>query len=221
MPAMSNTASIQAIVFDMDDTLAATGPLWSAAEEALLSRLGAHRTDELALEYKGMNALDVAATIHRRLKPAMPLPECQRILRDTLIAGFENGLVRAMPGTVECVRRLRGVVPLAVASGSPPQAVRAALRQLGLEQEFRVIISSEAVKRGKPAPDVFLAAAAELQVAPQACLVIEDSLIGVRAAIAAGMACFAVPSSHPAEIAALATRVFTSLAAITVNDIPH
>jgi HAD superfamily hydrolase (TIGR01509 family) len=203
------------IIFDMDDTLVATAPLWRAAEEALLRALGARWSAELALHYKGMNALDVAATIHRRLGTRMPLEECPRRLRTALIAGFESGPLVPMPGAAACVRRMRQVAPLAVASGSPPEAIRVALQALGIAGEFRVVISSEAVVRGKPHPDVFLAAAAALGVAPAQCLVFEDSLIGVRAARAAQMACCAVPSSHGPEIEALAMRVFASLEEVT------
>lgn len=64
---------------------------------------------------------------------------------------------------------------------------------------------------GKPHPDVFLAVAEALGVQPESCLVIEDSLAGARAAQAAGMACFVVPSVEVAELPAVATRVFRGL----------
>src|SRR5690606_27405208 len=120
-----------AILFDMDDLLVRSGPIWRQAEETLLAAIGHTWSLEQSMQYKGMNALDVAATIHRLLQPALPLAECQRILRTALIDGFA-GNARAMPGAVELVRRLRDRLPLALASGSPMPAIESALGQLGI-----------------------------------------------------------------------------------------
>jgi HAD superfamily hydrolase (TIGR01509 family) len=201
---------IRALIFDMDELLVASSPIWRAAEEHLLEVIGHRFTPELAAQYKGMNALDVAATIHRLLKPNLPLEQCQKILRDRLIEAFA-GEVRPMPGAVELARRVGARWPAAVASGSPLTAITGALRRLEIHDCFRVILTSESVPRGKPHPDVFLAAADALGVPPAQCLVFEDSLVGVRAARAAGMRCFAVPSSTPDQIRQIATRVYPSL----------
>lgn len=200
------------IIFDMDDTLVATASLWRQAETHLLTQLGSAWSEELALQYKGMNAYDVAATIHRILKPGVSVESCQNILRDALIGAFAANPPAAMPGAVECVRRLARTAPLALASGSPLCVIESVLDRLDLRSQFKCLVSSESVPKGKPAPDVFLAAADALGIAPNLCLVFEDSLIGVRAAGAANMACFAVPSSHPDEIARVADRVLHSLA---------
>ena len=209
---------LSALIFDMDDLLVASAALWRAAEEKLLAAIGARWTEDMAIQYKGMNALDVAATIHRLLRPSLSLEACQRIMRDELIAGFSKP-VHAMPGAVELVQRVHGRWPMAVASGSPRVAIYGALSQLGILERFDEVITSESVPRGKPHPDVFLAAAEALKASPPQCLVFEDSLIGVRAAQAAGMKCFAVPSGNHAAIAELATRVFSSLADIIEDDI--
>jgi HAD superfamily hydrolase (TIGR01509 family) len=195
----------------MDDLLVRSGPLWRVAEAELIERLGSRWSAELAQHYKGMNTLDVARTVHGVLKPAMSVEACQGILRGRLIEEFGKG-VKAMPGAVELVRHLRGRYPLALASGSPMEGIELALGQLGVHECFDQVISSESVKRGKPEPDVFLAAARLLGAAPAECVVFEDSLVGVRAAVAAGMGCYAVPSGNAEQIRALATRVMGSLA---------
>ena len=90
----------------------------------------------------------------------------------------------------------------------------------GLRECFAVTVSSEEVRRGKPAPDVYLEAARRLDAAPERCVAIEDSTNGIRAAVAAGMAVVAVPNPHfPPERAALdaATAVVTSLRDVTVD----
>lgn len=202
---------IRACIFDMDDLLVRSGPLWRTAESALLDHLGGVWSSELAGRYKGMNTLDVAATIHAALQPSLPVAACQNILRSRLITEFTKG-IEPMPGAVDLVHHLHGRYPLALASGSPPEAITLALDQLGLRPCFAHIISSESVPRGKPHPDVFLAAAELIQANPVDCVVFEDSLIGVRAARAAAMYCYAVPSCHPTEIQALATCTLSSLA---------
>lgn len=208
-----------AVIFDMDDTLVATSSLWQAAECRLLEEIGHRWSPELAIRYKGMNALDVAATIHRVLLPPLPIESCQEIMRDALFEAFEKGAVKPMPGAVACVRALAGRFPLAVASGSPLPLIELAMNRLNLRGCFDVLVSSESVERGKPSPDIFLAAAKALGVDPARCLVLEDSLIGVEAARAAGMACYAIPSSSPAEIASIATRTYSSLSQVTLEDV--
>jgi beta-phosphoglucomutase-like phosphatase (HAD superfamily) len=78
-------------------------------------------------------------------------------------------------------------LPIAVASQSAPAWVRATLRACGLHRAFPVRITADDVPRAKPAPDIYLRAAAELGVDPSRCLAIEDSIPGVRSARAAGM----------------------------------
>ena len=137
-------------------------------------------------------------------------------MRTRLIEEFRRGVVE-MPGAVGLVQRLVGKYPLALASGSPMEAINMSLQTLGIQRCFDQVISSESVARGKPNPDVFLRAAELLQVPPANCVVFEDSLVGVTAARAAGMQCYAVPSGHLTEITALATRVFASLAEVPLG----
>ncbi len=208
-----------AIIFDLDDTLAFTAPHWRRAEEALLRRLGRAWSSELALKYKGMNTLDVAAVIHREFNPDLPLAECQRIVRDALLESLRAGPITAMPGAAVCVRRAERIAPLAIASGSPLEAIEIIVEELGIADAFEVKVSSESVRRGKPFPDVFFAAAEELGVPAESCLVFEDSLVGAEAARSAGMSCIAVPSSRPEEVLEVASRCFSSLNDVSGKDI--
>ncbi len=104
------------------------------------------------------------------------------------------GNVKPMPGLIELLDEIdrRGLCK-AIASSGIRRYVEAVLRVNGLLDRFSVIITGDQVARGKPAPDVFLAAARALDVEPQACLVLEDAPAGVQAAKAANMLCYAVP----------------------------
>jgi len=101
-----------------------------------------------------------------------------------------------MPGAVAAVRRMGARWPLALVTGSSREEAGQALRVLGLEDAFPVLLAAEDYPRGKPAPDGFLAAARALGVAPGRCVVLEDSAAGIAAARAAGMTVIAVRAGN-------------------------
>ncbi len=211
MPPMS---SFRAIIFDMDDTLNAS-VAWRPAEERLYALLGQPFRPDIAAHYKGLNAMDVGKTIHASLCPVThDAEECGRLLREYLLEEFHRGPIAPMPGADALVRALVGRYPLAVASGSPLEAVRLVLDRCGWTTCFSLAISSESVARGKPEPDVLLETARQLGCPPAEVLVIEDSLVGVRAAKRAGMTCFVTPSSDDPSIRAEADQTFATLDAM-------
>ncbi len=217
-PVPDRDKASRGIIFDLDDTLALTAPHWRHAEATLLNLLGYKWSEELSLKYKGMNTFDVAAIIHRELKPDLSLEQCRVTLRNALLESLDRGPIVGMPGALGCVRRAAQLAPLAIASGSPLSAIELILNRLEMTDLFEVKVSSESVAKGKPAPDVFLAAAGMLGVDPACCLVFEDSLVGAKAARSAGMACLVVPSIRPEEGYEIASRCFPSLAEITVEE---
>ena len=127
--------------------------------------------------------------------------------------------LRLMPGARECLDALRTAGRRrALATAGFPNAVMPALDHLHLRHEFDVIVTRADVTRMKPAPDVFLLAAARLGVEPRECLVLEDAEKGVRAAHAAGMRCIAVPTEHTRDNDfSLADRVLPSLRDVTIG----
>ncbi len=206
-----------AFIFDMDDLLIRSGNVWNVAAAQVLLRHGHTWTPELAVHYKGMNALDVADTMRRVLELDVPPEPFRQEYRQALIAAFPKQ-IEPMPGAVDLVRRLSQRAPLVVASGSPVTIIECAMEQLEIRGCFKGLITSESVKRGKPHPDVFLAAADALKTPPAQCLVFEDSPAGIDAALAAGMSCFCVPSGGPDHVRH-ATRLFNSLEEITDADL--
>ncbi len=201
------------IIFDMDDTLIHSAATWKTAEARLFRLLGHAYTPAIARQYKGMNAWDVGRMTWENLRPdGYTAEDCGRILREYLMEGFA-GPLEPMPGADALLRALQGR-RLCVASGSPPEGIRLALDHFGWLECFEFILSTESVARGKPAPDIFLAAARKGGVDPTACLVIEDSLHGVHAGKAADMTVYVVPSSPDPAIATAADQWFPDLAAI-------
>lgn len=104
---------------------------------------------------------------------------------------------KPLPGSIELLKALRANgYKQALASSTPPANIDLISTVLGLKQYLNILVSGETVPRGKPAPDVFLKAAQELDVVPAKCLVIEDAVAGVEAAHAGGMRCIAVAGNR-------------------------
>jgi sugar-phosphatase len=103
------------------------------------------------------------------------------------------GELALKPGCSELLDEATGKLPLALASSSPRRLITAVLQRFDIMQRFRAVVSGEEVAQAKPAPDIFLRAAAALGVAPDTCAVFEDSLAGATAGRAAAMFVVAVP----------------------------
>ena len=108
--------------------------------------------------------------------------------------------IQPLPGVVALLEDLRAQgFPCAIGTSTPRANVECVLEITGLAGFFRDVASAEDVTRGKPDPEVFLKAAEKLGVEPSACVVIEDAMVGIRAAKAAGMKALAVTTTHPTE----------------------
>jgi HAD superfamily hydrolase (TIGR01509 family) len=215
-------APIEAVVFDMDGVLVDTEQLWDEVREALTEEWGGRYTPEAQEAMMGMSSPEWSRYLHE----VVGLREPPEVIRDEVVrrmlARYETDLP-VVPGAVEAVRRLAGDgFRLAVASSSNRELIDAVLDRLELTSAFQVTVSSEEVARGKPAPDVYLEAARRLGVPPSACVAIEDSASGIRAAHAAGMRVIAYPNRHypPADgVLALADVVIRSLGDVTPKAI--
>jgi HAD superfamily hydrolase (TIGR01509 family) len=187
-----------AVIFDLDGVLVDSERTWNGAKEALVRSAGGTWRDEAPHVMMGMSSVEWAAYLHDEL--AVPM-DVEAINRE-VVARMEEEYRRELPllpGATEVVRALGERWPLALASSSNRELIDLVLELSGFQ--FGVTVSSEEVARGKPAPDVYLAAAAELGVAPERCVAIEDSSNGLRSAAAAGMAVIAVPNPHYAPTA--------------------
>ena len=130
-----------------------------------------------------------------------------------VFAAFEREL-EPVPGAVQVLEKLAADgVPYCVASSGSHERIRVGHRKTGLDRWFDEgrVFSSQDVGRGKPAPDLFLYAAERMGVAPEKCVVVEDSPLGVRAAVAAGMDVYGFTAMTPAGRLAGATRLFSDM----------
>jgi sugar-phosphatase len=180
-----------AIVLDMDGLMVDSEPLWFEVESAFCAARGGAWTEEHAHLCVGRGV----PTTLEIMSAAFGFPV--DIARDTaaILDAFVDhvGALKLKPGCLELLDAAERVVPLAVASSSPLRLIHAVLRRFGITERFRAIVSGESVPRPKPAPDIFLRTARELGVAPERCVVLEDSLAGATAGRAAGMYVIAVP----------------------------
>jgi HAD superfamily hydrolase (TIGR01509 family) len=186
-------------VFDMDGVLIDSGAHHRSAWQALLEELGVKPTEP---EYWRL-------TIGRPAEEAVPLllgapvtvAEARRLAlrKRELYAGFASKGTQTVPGIPRFVSSLvAGGVPRAVATSASRHDVETLLGGLGLRPHFEVIVTAEDVVLGKPDPAVYLEAARRLGAQPAACLVFEDSLVGVQAARRAGMRAIGITTAHTA-----------------------
>jgi HAD superfamily hydrolase (TIGR01509 family) len=207
-----------AVIFDCDGTLVDSEPLARRAWERALAPYGYALTDEDAEASVGLPYPRVHAFFAERVE----LPAAEPFwaeLSGELFPLIDSELAR-FDDAVEAARDLRARgIPVGVASSSPRERLHRTLRRAGLLDAFDVSVAGDEVANGKPAPDMFLLAAERLGVAPESCVVIEDSPPGVQAGLAAGMVTLAVCRVPGTEATlAGADRVVDSLTADTILE---
>jgi HAD superfamily hydrolase (TIGR01509 family) len=200
----------RAVVFDMDGLLLDTETLWQQAETELFRQHGAEFTLDDKLAVMGTTEDFTARYFADRL--GRPVAEGYALFGEMrqIMLGLLRLQVQGRPGAVELVERLRGQVPLALASNSSRELVDTALATARLSDAFDAIVTSDDVTDGKPAPDIYLLACQRLGVRPEDSLALEDTASGIAAAKAAGLACIAVPQFAETDVTE-ADRVIDSL----------
>lgn len=205
----------EAVLFDLDGLMVDSEPHSIASWQAVLAKRNV-QFDQAALDsVLGQRVIETAQTAIRLFQLPEQPDDLAREKAEYQITHL-NGNVAAMPGLLELLDWIdQSGLKKAVASSGLRRYIDAVLATIGVHERFGVIISADDVINGKPAPDVFLAAAKALDVAPENCLVLEDAPFGVQAAKAAGMTCFAVPNAHSHALdLSLADRVVPSLHAV-------
>jgi pseudouridine-5'-monophosphatase len=189
-----NALARRHVLFDMDGVLLDTERLYTEATQSIVGRYGKFFGPDLKRETMGRDAHVSARIILERL--AVPLTADQFLAERGPILEALVVQCRAMAGAEPFVRSLRSLgVPMAVATSSDRVIFELKTRSHPWFDVFDAIVCGDdrRVVAKKPAPDIFLAAAQDLRASPADCVVFEDSLAGVEAALAAGMRVVALP----------------------------
>ncbi len=177
---------IQALIFDLDGTLADTMPGHYLAWRDTIRANGGDFPEDVFYGTAGMPSNRIIEMLN--LKYGYQL-DPEQIAQDKETLFYQKYLPQIKPieAVVAIARRYKGELPIAIATGGISRIVDQVLKILELDNFFDAIVTSEDVKNGKPAPDTFLEAARRLNVLPQFCHVFEDSDLGIKAAHLAGM----------------------------------
>ncbi len=217
---MSQT--IQAVIWDLDGVI--------------IDSADAHRRawQQLARETRiTLTDADFWATFGKRNDDIIPLfwkdlstSQLQALAnqKELYFRKYVREAATPLPGSMELMRGLHEAgFPQALASSTPIENIELIKDLLHLDHYLSALVSGESVARGKPAPDIFLQAASELHMQPSVCLVIEDAVAGVQAALAAGMRCIAIAGNRALpglRAADLTVRDLTEVTVEQVRSIP-
>ncbi len=205
-----------AVTFDLDGVLVDSEVAWNDARRELVEASGGAWRDDAQRAMMGMSSAEWSRYMAEELHVPMSAEEISIAVVERLRRLYDEHLP-LLPGAREAVVSLASHWPLAIASSANREIIALVLERAGLTESFGVVVSSEEVPRGKPAPDVYLEAARRMAVEPADCAVVEDSTNGIRAGAAAGMKVIAIPNRAfpPDEQAlALAAIVLASIEAL-------
>ncbi|MFJ5987882.1 HAD family hydrolase [Lentzea sp. NPDC092896] len=202
---------MDAVIFDLDGVLIDSEQVWDEVRQAFAAAHGGTWTPAATRAMQGMSTPEWAAYLVSDVGVRLTAAETSA----GVVAEMEKAYAAhlpVIPGAVDAVRAVASRFPVAIASSAPAVLIKVFLEVTGLP--VPVAVSSESCAAGKPSPDVYLAAAAQLGVSPASCYAVEDSTNGLKAALAAGMTVLAVPNPHfpPAEDVLAQVRVLSSIA---------
>jgi beta-phosphoglucomutase len=222
-------ATLTAMIFDFDGVIADTEPLHFAGFRQTLAEIGIslNESDYYAnyLGYDDRGCFLAALTAHQHPTDPVALAQLMQRKAHVYLESVKDHLA-IFPGVREFVREASAAYPLAIASGALRHEIEVILQQAGLRKEFLHITSAEDVTRGKPDPQPFLQALNALNrqrreqaITAESCLVIEDSIPGIRGAKTAGMKVLAVANTHTIQDLHEAHAVVQSLSQIRLSEL--
>ena len=187
-----------AVVFDMDGILIETEPIWDKVRRRLATEDGLSWPEASTPIMMGLSTQEWAEHLTEVVGFSGTWEGTAQRVIDGMADEYATGGLPVLPGAVEAVRRMAGLVPTAIASSSPRRLIDLVVARLDLGELLTVTVSTEEVPRGKPFPDGYLKACELLGVDASASVAVEDSTNGVLSAHAAGMTVVCVPPGfHP------------------------
>jgi len=181
----------EAYLFDCDGTIVDSMPLHYRAWKKALGEWDCEFSEKLFYDWGGLPVAEVISTLNRQQGLQMPVEEVEHRKEHLYYELLPQ--LRAVPEVLEHIEAQRGRIPFGVVSGSRRESVVASLTVVNLLDLFQAFVCAGEYKKSKPDPEAFLMAAEQLNVKPEACLVFEDTELGIQAAQAGGMFWVKVP----------------------------
>lgn len=208
---------IAAVIFDMDGLLLDSERIAFAIGRETSEHLGVAWSEEVALGMIGLNSRDGYRLLVESFGTDFPVEAHQAEFGRRYEIAITEGRFPLKAGVIELFARLETLkIPMAVATSTRRSRALPKLAGVGLLPRLAGVVAGDEVAQGKPAPDIYLAAARLLGAEPAACLVLEDSNTGVRGGLAAGARVAMVPDLLPpaADVLAAGVPCFASLAEV-------
>jgi len=216
---MTSPAQSKAVIWDMDGVICDSGSCHYLAWNRVMSRWGVLVTEEVFRDGFGTRT---DAFVRSLVGDRVPETQVQKIalFKERFFRRMVRGNLKPLPGVVSLLNSLKKAgYRQAVASSAPLANIRLTLNELDIADDFDTIVSGDDVTEGKPSPQIFRMAGEKLGVEPSRCLVIEDAVVGIKAAHRAGMLCLAVTNTYPAGRLRAAEKVVKSLADVNLSGI--
>lgn len=184
--------AFKAYLFDCDGTIADSMPIHYITWKRALGEWNCEFTEEIFYAWGGMPMDEIISTLNLQQRLKMPVEDVARRKEELFFETLPQ--LKAVPEVLEHIEDQYGRIPFAVVSGGTRESVTASLEALKILDRFETLVCAGDYTKSKPDPEPFLTAARRLGVAPQSCLVFEDTEMGLQAATAAGMASVKVPA---------------------------
>lgn len=207
-------AAVAGLILDLDGLAIDSESTYRVAWRSAAAEMGCRFSEEDWTSLLGLSGADVLAGLATLAGADFDEARFRQLSGEIWLAKVETDGIAVKPGLLELLETARSAdIPYCIATNSRATAARRSLAYAGLAEAFPLLVAVDQVARGKPAPDVYLAAAERLGLPASACLALEDSPVGVAAAAAAGIRCWLVPSVYPVDAVASrqAERVLADL----------
>lgn len=190
----------RAVIFDLDGLVLDSESSYFAAWRLAAAAMGHHLDEAFCTSLSGLHGDSVYQRLQLYCGQDFDITRFNQLSRHHWLNHVRQHRIPIKKGFFPLLNLLQQLdVPFCLATNSRREDAVFCLACAGLENIFATLISRDDVNQGKPAPEIFQTAAAALSLSASDCLVLEDSPVGVAAAIAAGSTCFFVPSRHPID----------------------